>query len=152
MYSKVKVLGHPVHPMLVSFPIVFYTAAFACFCVFQNTDNLFWFRVAYIANVAGVCAAVLAAIPGSIDLYAGVPSHTQAKKRGYLHAVLNVTSLLLFATNLYLIWGSYNAEVVPQILNVLITGLGFSLTVVASYHGYALVEQEQTKVGKVVTT
>jgi uncharacterized membrane protein len=27
MYSRVKVFGHPVHPMIVAYPIAFYTTA-----------------------------------------------------------------------------------------------------------------------------
>lgn len=146
MYSKVKVLGRAVHPMLVSFPIVFYTGAFVCFCLFQGTENLFWYRVAYMTNLAGVCAAVIAALPGSIDLYSGVPKNTAAKKRGYIHAALNVTALILFSINLYLIWGTFNAAVSPNIINAMITGLGFGLTVVAAYHGYTLVAKDKVGV------
>ena len=143
MYSKVKVLGRAVHPMLVSFPIVFNTAAFVCFCLFQGSENLFWYRVAYMCNFAGVIAAVVAAIPGSIDLYAGVPKNTEPKRRGYLHAALNVTSLFFFSANLFLIWGTFNAQVIPQITNVIVTGIGFGLTAVAAYHGYTLVGKDK---------
>lgn len=146
MYSKVKILGRAVHPMLVSFPIVFNTAAFVCFCLFQSTENLFWYRVAYMTNFAGVVAAVFAAIPGAIDLYVGVPKDTPAKKRGMIHAALNSASLVLFAINLFLIWGTFNAQVLPNITNVLLTGLGFGLTVVAAYHGYTLVAKNKVGV------
>lgn len=146
MYSKVKILGQAVHPMLVSFPIVFYTAAFACFCLFQNTTTPFWYRVAFIANFAGVVTAVLAALPGSIDLFLGVPKETEARKRGYLHAALNVVSLILFAINLYLIWGTFNAQVIPNSINAVITGIGFGLTVVAAYHGHTLVAKDHVGV------
>lgn len=163
MYSKVKIMGQAVHPMLVSFPIVFYTAAFACFCLFQNTINPFWYRVAYIANFVGVATAVLAALPGAIDLFFGVPKNTEAKRRGYLHAILNVVSLVLFSINLYLIWGTFSMTVTPNSINAVITGIGFGLTVVAGYHGHALIakhhlavdltpEQERIEIGRRVTT
>jgi uncharacterized membrane protein len=138
MYSKVKVFGRALHPMLVSFPIVLYTAAFVCFCLYQATINPFWYRVAFIANLVGVCTAILAAIPGSLDLSV-VVKDTEAKKRGLKHAVLNVASLILFAVNLYLIWGTFNVQPLPNMINVYITGLGFGLTVAASYLGYTLV-------------
>ena len=146
MYSKAKLMGRAVHPMLVSFPIVFYTAAFVCFCLFQGTENLFWYRVAYISNVAGVCAALLASIPGAIDLFAGIPENTEPKRRGLLHAALNVTALVLFSINLYLIWGTFNAQVLPSIVNVFITAVGFGLTAVAGYHGHTLVAHDKVGV------
>lgn len=138
MYSKVKLFGRALHPMLVSFPIVLYTATFVCFCIFQSTNNLFWYRVAFMTNLVGVCAAVLAAIPGSLDLSA-VPKNTEARARGKKHAILNVTSLVLFAINLYLIWGTFNAVVQPNLTNIYITGLAFCFTVAAGYLGYTLV-------------
>ena len=160
MYSKVKILGRSVHPMLVSFPIVFYTAAFVCFSLFQSTENLFWYRVAFIANAAGVMTAVLAAIPGVIDLLFGVPSDkTEIRNRGFLHAALNVTALLLFCINQYLIAGTFDTAVSPNSFNLIIAGIGFGLTVVAGYHGHTLVakhklgvelstEQERIEVGR----
>lgn len=159
MYSKVKILGQAVHPMLVSFPIVFYTAAFVCFCLFQNTADPFWYRVAFIANFAGVATAVFAAVPGAIDLFFGIPKNSEPRRRGYLHAALNVVSLVLFSINLYLIWGTFNMSVTPNSINAVITGIGFGLTVVAGYHGHALIakyhaavdltpEQERIEVGR----
>lgn len=146
MYSKVKILGQAVHPMLVSFPIVFYTAAFVCFCLFQNSVNPFWYRVAFAANAAGVATAVLAALPGAIDFFFGIPKDTEARKRGWLHAALNVTALVLFAINLYLIWGTFNMAVSPNSINAVITGIGFGLTVVAAYHGHALISKDHADV------
>lgn len=163
MYSKVKILGRAVHPMLVSFPIVLYTAAFVCFCLYQGTMSPFWYRVAYSANLAGVCAALIAAVPGSIDLAAGVPKNTEAKKRGIKHASLNILGLVFFAINLYLIWGTFNLAPEPNVVNILVTGVGFLFTVFAAYQGYTLVgrnklgvdltpEQERIEIGRRVTT
>ena len=59
MYRKVKVGGHPLHPMLVAFPVVLYTATLVCFVVQRLSGDLFWFRTGWIANCAGVCAALI---------------------------------------------------------------------------------------------
>src|SRR6185436_4006263 len=74
MYSKAKVLGHPVHPMLVSFPIAFYTATLIAYGVYAATDNRFWFQLGVVANFAGVVTALAAAIPGFIDWAFGIPA------------------------------------------------------------------------------
>lgn len=80
MYSKIKIFGHPIHPMLVAYPIAFYTATLVCYIVYNSNQNVFWFKVAYAANLAGIIMAVVAALPGFIDwLY--IPSNTAAKKR-----------------------------------------------------------------------
>src|SRR5690242_4286941 len=101
MYSKVKLADHPLHPMLVSFPIAFYVASLASFITYAATLNPFWFRVAFTANVAGVIMAVIAAIPGLIDWAVGIPNHTEAKASGLNHLICNGTALVLFAFNVY---------------------------------------------------
>ncbi len=65
MYSKAKLFGHPIHPMLVSFPIAFYTGAFIAYLVSALTGESFWFRVGLVANIAGVVGAAAAAVPAS---------------------------------------------------------------------------------------
>lgn len=137
MYHKRKFFGRALHPMMVSFPIVLYSAAFVCFCLYQGLANPFWYRVAFIANLIGVCAAILAAIPGSLDL-STVSKDNKARSMGLKHAGLNVASLILFAVNLYLIWGTFNIQPRPNISNVFITDLGLGLTLAASYLGYSL--------------
>ena len=70
MYSKARIAGHPIHPMLVAFPIAFYTATVATLLAYVGTHESFWFRVAMVANLAGIVMAVVAVIPGAIDLFA----------------------------------------------------------------------------------
>lgn len=57
MYSRVKVFGHPLHPMLIAYPVAFYTAALACYIVYSTNGNPFWFKVAVVANIAGAVMA-----------------------------------------------------------------------------------------------
>ena len=60
--------------------------------------NTFWFRVAFIANCAGIVMAVVAVLPGLIDwLY--IPELSDAKSTGFKHMVANVFSLGFFAAN-----------------------------------------------------
>ena len=46
MYSKAKVGGHPVHPMLVAFPVAFYTGALVGFAVYAANGHQFWLNLA----------------------------------------------------------------------------------------------------------
>ena len=73
MYSKIKVAGHPVHTMLVAFPVACYTGTFAGFAVYAANGHLFWLNLAIALNVAGVGGAVLAAVPGLADWTLGIP-------------------------------------------------------------------------------
>ena len=39
MYSKIKIFGHPIHPMLVAYPIAFYTSTLVGFIIYGATSN-----------------------------------------------------------------------------------------------------------------
>ncbi|MEW2426731.1 DUF2231 domain-containing protein [Micromonospora sp. NPDC047644] len=96
MESRLKVLGHPVHPMLVMFPV----ALLATAVLFDLVDTVggpdFLGEVAYWNITVGLIGGLLAAAAGSFDLLA-IPSGTRAKRVGLLHAGANVAVILLFA-------------------------------------------------------
>jgi uncharacterized membrane protein len=100
MYSRVKIAGHPVHPMLIAFPVTFYTTTLIAFAAYALTDNVTWWQLALRANVAGVITAAIAAVPGLIDWITGVPPNTPAKTTGRNHMLLNLASSALFVINL----------------------------------------------------
>ena len=82
MYSKAKIGGHPVHPMLVAFPVASYTGTLVGFAVYAANGHQFWLNLAIALSIAGAGSAVLAAIPGFVDLTFGVPRRSQTKDQG----------------------------------------------------------------------
>ena len=65
MYSRARIAGHPIHPMLVGFPIALYVATVATMLMYVGTRDAFWYRAALTANIGGVLGGLLAAIPNS---------------------------------------------------------------------------------------
>lgn len=140
MYSKAKLAGHPIHPMLVSYPITFYTATMLAFFIYQFVNpDVFWYRFAYVTTIAGVVTALAAAIPGFIDWAYGVPKVSAAKSRGVLHMSLNVGALLFFAIALGRVWGTWDSAPDTVRTLLILSTTGTVLTGVASYHGWELV-------------
>lgn len=96
MESRIKVLGHPVHPMLVMFPIGLFVTA----VIFDLVDLVggprFLGEVAYWNILVGLIGGVLAAMAGFVDLRA-IPSGTRAKRVGVSHGLINSSMILLFA-------------------------------------------------------
>ncbi len=106
MYSKARVAGHPIHPMLVAFPLAFYTTTVVTLLVYIGTREAFWYRFAMVASLAGIATAVIAAIPGAIDLRS-LPRRSRARKAGLQHAGFNLLATGLFAVTalvLYQTW------------------------------------------------
>lgn len=140
MYSKVKFAGHPLHPMIVAFPITFYTVSLIAFVVYQNwITEYFWFQLGYFCTFAGVATALVAALPGFIDWAVGIPKESAAKKRGLIHMGLNVAALLLFGFNAYQLYGNWYTPFADATNLWVVALIGVVLTAAAGYHGWELV-------------
>jgi uncharacterized membrane protein len=110
MYSKARIAGHPIHPMLVVFPIAFYTATVATLLAYVGTHEVFWYRVAMVANIAGIITAAIAVIPGAIDLFA-LPANSRARATGLKHAGFNLLATLLFGVTALLLYRAWSQKV-----------------------------------------
>ena len=102
MKSKAHFKGHPLHPILVSFPIAFFigTLAFDALGLFYSRNDLH--VTAMYLNIAGIGFALVAAVPGIVDYIFVVPPNSSAKKRGAKHGLLNLTTVVIFAIALIL--------------------------------------------------
>jgi uncharacterized membrane protein len=145
MYSKVKIFGHPIHPMLVGFPVAFYTATLVCYIVYNSNQDPFWFRVAVVANTAGAVMAGVAAIPGFIDWLA-IPSDSRAKKTGLFHMLCNVLALVCFAIAAWQGCPKWNDVNPSPGLAIPLTAVGFILTLAAGFLGWTLVQKHHVGV------
>jgi uncharacterized membrane protein len=65
--STANIFGHPIHPMLIPFPIAFFVATFVCDLVFWQTGNAIWITAATWLLGAGIVMAALAAMAGLTD-------------------------------------------------------------------------------------
>jgi uncharacterized membrane protein len=141
MYTKVRIAGHPVHAMLVGFPVTLYVVAFTCFLAYALGAEPFWYRVGVYANLAGVILAAVAAIPGFIDWAFGIPTGNPAKSTGLVHMGTNIVALVLFGLNLGSVWSHRLDSVPPVGGSVALTALGVVFTLVAGFLGWRLVQK-----------
>jgi uncharacterized membrane protein len=95
MESKAKLLGHPIHPMLIVFPLGLLATSVAFDIVALSTGSGSWFGISFWMIAAGIIGGLLAAIFGLIDWWV-IPSGTRAKAIGLWHGVGNVVVVLLF--------------------------------------------------------
>jgi uncharacterized membrane protein len=95
MESKVKFAGHPVHPMLIVFPLGLLSTAVIFDIIYLVSDNPQWTVVAYYMIGAGIIGGLAAAVFGWLDWIA-IPVGTRARRIGLWHGVGNVVVLGLF--------------------------------------------------------
>jgi uncharacterized membrane protein len=66
--STASIAGHPIHPMLVAFPIAFFVATLACDITFWRSCDAYWATTAQWVLGAGLVMAALTAVAGAIDV------------------------------------------------------------------------------------
>ncbi|HXD84204.1 MAG: DUF2231 domain-containing protein [Pseudolabrys sp.] len=118
--STASIGGHPVHPMIVPFPIAFFAATFICDLLFLFTDQSGWVSMSTWLLGTGLIMGAFAAVLGFIDVAGDAQIRSLADV--WLHAGGNVCAVLLQIYNWYLRY-EYGASV------VLPTGLILSLLV-----------------------
>jgi uncharacterized membrane protein len=137
MESKAKLFGHPLHPILVVFPLGLLATSVIFDVVFLLTDNTTLADVAYWMIVAGIVGGLLAAPFGLIDWLA-IPVGTRAKSIGALHGAGNVVVLLLFAVSWYV---RGRAEAAPGTFAYVCSFLGVGLALLTGWLGGELVDR-----------
>lgn len=68
--SKVAVVGHPLHPALVTFPIAFFLGAAGTDLVFLIDPDPFWARMSLWLLGAGSFMGTVAGLSGAVELLA----------------------------------------------------------------------------------
>ena len=101
MASPASIGGHPIHPMLIPFPIALWVFSLFADVIYLWRGSPLWRDyIAFYTLLAGIFGAVAAAVPGLIDWLS--LKDPQVVKLANWHARLNVIALLIFAGSFYL--------------------------------------------------
>ena len=96
MKTKAHFKGHPIHPMLVAFPVAFLFGAVLADILGLAMNRPRLWGIGECLSAAGIIAGLIAAVPGLIDYLLAVPPRSSAKKRATWHMIVNVSSMALF--------------------------------------------------------
>ena len=97
MSNRAAVAGHPIHPMLVPIPIGLWIFSFVCDLAFVfGIGASLWFTLGFYSMIGGMIGAVLAAIPGIVDM---LSLHGRPKSLALTHMGLNLTIILIYGVN-----------------------------------------------------
>src|SRR6185437_5082739 len=93
---KVRVLGHPLHPILVAFPIAFAVGTVVSDSVAAWLRSPNWYFTGLVLTVGAWSSGLLAALPGVVDYRKIVPVTGPARRIAAAHMLLNFCIVLLF--------------------------------------------------------
>lgn len=140
--SRIAIAGHPIHAMLVAFPISGTVGTAFCDLAFWYTADFFWARAALWAVGAAFAMGVLAAIAGLAEtvLVPGVRRRAAA----WSHATVAMVLLSVLGASLALRLEDPAAAVLPW--GAFLSGLAMILVALAGWHGGKLVFEHQVGV------
>ena len=123
MSSPASIKKHPLHPMLVAFPIGLWVFALVCDIVAATGATGPWSTVGLYSVAGGIVGAVIAAVPGLIDYFS--IDDAAMKRIAIFHMVVNVSALIIFAVNLWVRLALPTNNFVPLILSIIgVVGIG----------------------------
>ena len=140
--STASIGDHPVHPMLIPFPIAFFIATLVCDLAFWRTGNSDWFAASQWLLGAGIVMALLAAIAGLIDLL-GEP-RIRALREVWWHAGGNLLLVLIQIWNWYLRHSEGAVAVLPT--GLILSVVAVLLMLFTGWMGWQMVYRDHVGV------
>jgi len=135
MRTRAQIYRHPLHPMLIVFPIALWIFSFICDLIALGSVNaVFWTDMAFYTMAGGIIGALGAAVPGFID-YLGLDNR-QVKRIATTHMTLNLVIVVLYVFNLGLRM-SQPANGKP--VGILISAVALVLLAISGWLGGSLV-------------
>jgi len=129
--SRVAISGHPVHPMVVPFPIALLSSAFVADLAFWATRRPFWAQTSSWLTRAGAVTGALAAVAGATDFLS--IEKAREHRAGRIHAVGNAAALLLATWSAVMRSRSATRAVLPG--GLVVSGLIATILTVTGWFG-----------------
>lgn len=139
MKSRAVIGNHPIHPMIIPFPIAFLTGSIVFDALGRILSSEPLYQTAGHCMIAGVVMGLLAAIPGLVDFTSVIPESTRAKDKATYHLIVNTVALVSFLVS-FLARPSFAER---DVISVLPAYLGFLFLSVGGWIGGSLVYGEK---------
>ena len=146
MTSRASIGGHPIHPMLIPFPIALLVFSLLSDLIYLWRGNPVWKSyVAFYTLLGGIIGGAAAAIPGLID-WATLTDRDAVRVANW-HARVNIITLVIFIASFYLRTSS-GASLIPSIpmLPIILSTVGVVGLTIAGWLGGELVFKHRVAV------
>jgi uncharacterized membrane protein len=135
MRAKARLLGHPIHPMLIVFPLGLLTVAAIFDIIYTVTHNGHWADLSYWMIASGIVGGLIAAVFGLID-WLGIPEGTRAKYIGLIHGLSNIVVVVLFIVSWFMRRPDPTA---PHVTALMLGWIGLGIALFAGWLGGEMV-------------
>jgi uncharacterized membrane protein len=136
--KTMRIFGHPIHPMLVHFPIAFWTVAVGAYVWAAAGASESAAMVAKFANGAGLIVALLAMLAGLLELRF-IASESQAMQVARWHIMVMSTVWICFLVAMRLSISTGPDHSTAKVGAVACAGVGFLLMGIGGWLGGRLI-------------
>jgi uncharacterized membrane protein len=140
--TTAQIAGHPIHPMLIPFPIAFLVATFVCDLIFWSTGDAGWAVASLWLLGAALVMAALAAVAGLTDFMGD--SRIRNLDAAWHHMIGNVVVVLLSLWNWWRRYDQGAEAVLP--LGLLISAVVVGILLYTGWRGWEMVYKHRVAV------
>jgi uncharacterized membrane protein len=140
--STAQIAGHPLHPMLIPFPVAFLVSTLVCDLLFWNTGNSAWSTASLYLLGAALVMAGLAAVAGLTDFLGD--RRIRNLSAAWHHMLGNVVVVLLSLWNSYRRYETGDAAVLPT--GLIISFVVALLLLYTGWRGWEMVYRHRVAV------
>jgi uncharacterized membrane protein len=109
--STAKIGTHPIHPMLIPFPIAFLVGTLVADILYSQSNDAFWARAATTLLGAGIVMALAAALFGFADFFGS--KRVRELSHAWQHMLGNLLAVVIAIVNFLLRLGGGPGSIVP---------------------------------------
>ena len=132
--STARIGGHPIHPMLVPFPIACFVGTLLTDIAYWRTADLQWANFSDWLLTVGLIISVLAVIAGAIDFFS--EPRIRRLRPAWIHAIGNVVALILAIINAFV----HTRDAYGQMpTGVILSALVVLILLVTGWNGWDMV-------------
>ncbi len=139
MQTPASIFKHPIHPMLIVFPIGLWIFSLACDLIHVSGVPGAWSIVAFYSMIGGLIGALCAAVPGFIDLLFYKGGAPRVKKIALTHMTINLIVVVLYAINIGLRASGFPGPGAAFSIPILLSIIGVILLFVSGWLGGQMV-------------
>ncbi|MCP3395270.1 DUF2231 domain-containing protein [Bradyrhizobium sp. CCGB12] len=141
--STAKIANHPLHPMLIPFPVAFLVGGFVTDLAFLGTGDGFWARASMWLIGAAIVMALLAALAGFADFFS--EPRIRALSDAWYHMIGNLMAVVAAAINLALRYGQ-GAEAAIKPWGVALSFVVVGILLFTGWKGWEMVYRHRVAV------
>jgi uncharacterized membrane protein len=134
-YSTARIGGHPIHPILVPFPIVCFVGALLTDLAYWWTAEMMWADFSAWLVTVGAIMAWLAALAGLIDFAAN--RLVRAQPPAWPHVIGNAAVLILATLNMLVHSRDAWTSVVP--IGLILSAVVVAILLFTGWMGWSMV-------------